>query len=124
MLIDTGSAGLGVPIVAPRTWSQEPFQSLDPVRAHAQLVECADPKCVGHCDRPDDKHFCGPHGGSCVHVDNKDLCSFFWKYGDGSSAAGVLLTSPVDLGGVKVESTFGGITAASDHFYEAPRGGG
>lgn len=124
MLIDTGSAGLGVPVVAPQTWTQAPFQSLDVHQAGAEYVLCDDPRCVGHCDKPDQMHSCGPHGGSCVNVEGKNLCSFYWRYGDGSSAAGVLMTSKADLGGLMVTSTYGGITAASDHFYEAPRGGG
>jgi len=124
VLIDTGSAGLGVPVVAPQTWTNEPFQYLDTHKAGAEYVLCDDPRCVGHCDKPDAMHFCGPHGGSCVNVQGKDMCSFYWRYGDGSSAAGVLMTSKADLGGLKVTSTYGGITAASDHFYEAPRGGG
>lgn len=52
------------------------------------------------------------------------MCTFAWLYGDGSSAAGVLLSAPVELGGRQANSTFGGIIRASDNFFEAPRGGG
>jgi len=52
------------------------------------------------------------------------VCTFAWLYGDGSSAAGVLLSAPIELGGRQANSTFGGIIRASDNFFEAPRGGG
>lgn len=29
----------------------------------------------------------------------QDVCTFAWLYGDGSSAAGVLLSAPIELGG-------------------------
>lgn len=37
------------------------------------------------------------------------MCTFAWLYGDGSSAAGVLLSAPIELGGSEANSTFGGI---------------
>ncbi|GAB5034025.1 aspartyl protease [Nannochloropsis oceanica] len=124
VLIDTGSAGLGVPIETPTNWTDKDFQKIDPFKAAAERIPCSDPRCRGSCDNPSGSHFCGPHGGSCARIDGEDVCTFAWLYGDGSSAAGVLLSAPVELGGRQANSTFGGIIRASDNFFEAPRGGG
>jgi hypothetical protein len=97
---------------------------VDAEKAYAERIPCSDPRCRGSCDNPSGSHFCGPHGGSCAHLDGMDVCTFAWLYGDGSSAAGVLLSAPIELGGLEANSTFGGIIRASDNFFEAPRGGG
>lgn len=124
VLIDTGSAGLGVPIETPANWTNKDFQKIDANVAAAERIPCSDPRCRGACDNPSASHFCGPYGGSCAHLDGADVCTFAWLYGDGSSAAGVLLSAPIELGGSEANSTFGGIIRASDNFFEAPRGGG
>jgi len=53
-----------------------------------------------------------------------EACSFAYKYGDGSAASGVLVTSPVQIAGVEVVTTYGGILQATDDFAVAPKGGG
>ena len=131
VLVDTGSAGLGVPIIQSPDWPN--FETLSSTKAGASLILCDDLRCRGNCDSP--KHegfFCGPHGGTCVHMKEaaeeqqggRDVCSFSWKYGDNSTASGVVMRSQVDLGGIVVNSTWGAITNTTGLFYESPRGGG
>lgn len=128
VLVDTGSAGMGVPVQAPSNWSAAettPFVSLDLGKARAETVLCRDPRCRGACDAPGKDHFCSPKGGSCrTAADGTDVCTFAWLYGDGSSASGTLVTSRIGMAGLEVQSTYGAIDTASNNFYEAPHGGG
>ncbi|KAM3570312.1 hypothetical protein VYU27_007622 [Nannochloropsis oceanica] len=128
VLVDTGSAGMGVPIQMPVNWTESeeaPFVSLDLGKAGAETVLCKDPRCRGACDAPGKDHFCSPKGGSCrTNDEGTDICIFSWLYGDGSSASGSLVTSKVGMAGLEVRSTFGAIDTASTNFFEAPHGGG
>lgn len=48
VLVDTGSAGMGVPIQMPANWTaseEAPFVSLDLQKAGAETVLCKDPRC-------------------------------------------------------------------------------
>jgi hypothetical protein len=38
VLIDTGSAGMGIPVDVPANWSGKDFQKLDPHKAEAQRL--------------------------------------------------------------------------------------
>jgi len=59
-----------------------------------------------------------------VKQGGEEYCAFKWKYGDNSSAEGILVRSEVGLAGVMVPSIFGGITDVRGRFYEAPQGNG
>ena len=126
MLVDTASWGLGVPIYNETKWRG--FEYVNVTEAGGELLPCDSPQCVGACQQSRDaissNYTCGPHGGLCVRDGDKSICGFKWKYGDNSTASGVLVRSDIVLGGAKVSSVFGGITSVQGAFYEAPKGGG
>lgn len=123
VLIDTGSAGMGVP-VANFMPDWKDFEYVDLAKTKDGVIGCNDMRCRGHCDHPDENHTCSPYGGSCTQYNGQDTCSFYWRYGDGSRASGVAIYSELELGGITVNATFGGITQATKDFFEAPNGGG
>lgn len=45
VLVDTGSAGMGVPIAKPANWSEPSFVALDAKAAGAEIIACQDPRC-------------------------------------------------------------------------------
>lgn len=100
------------------------FQYVNLTKADGRVVRCDDPRCRGTCQQAPPDNYCGPHGGICRVFNDMDACSFSWRYGDGSTAKGVLVESEVDVGGLPVMTTYGGITSAAESFFETPVGGG
>lgn len=45
VLVDTGSAGMGVPVSKPANWTEPGFVTLDAKAAGAEVVQCQDPRC-------------------------------------------------------------------------------
>lgn len=45
VLVDTGSAGMGVPVAKPANWTEPGFVALDTKTAGAEIVQCQDPRC-------------------------------------------------------------------------------
>jgi len=110
-----------------KDWPTPGFQYVNLTEAEGALVPCDDVRCLGDCQGPHDGMFCSHHGGTCIHhptPGHDEVCAFVWKYGDGSSASGVLFQSQISLEGIMVNSTYGGITNITGSFFEAPKGGG